>query len=257
MNIITDPFFYMVAVPIVLLFGMGKGGLGPGFVTLSVPVLSFVIDPVQAAAILLPILCMADIFAVYRFRRDFDSRHLRILIPASLVGVCIAYLLMGQLDGDKIRLIIGAMAILFCLDYWLRPDISKGRVSGRWSGYLWGTVAGFTSTQVHAGGPPVSIYLLPQKLDKVILMGTMAMFFAVVNYAKIVPYFLVGALNGENLMTSLVLLPLAPIGVLIGHLLMYKINQTILYRFLYIALFLSGIKLVLDSYGVSPLDILR
>ncbi|MBT8345107.1 MAG: hypothetical protein KJO28_02305, partial [Desulfofustis sp.] len=69
MAIITDPVFYLVGVPVVLLFGMGKGGLGPGFVTISVPILSFVIDPVQAAAILLPILCLADVFAVYHFRR--------------------------------------------------------------------------------------------------------------------------------------------------------------------------------------------
>ncbi len=247
MNIITDPFFYLVAVPIVLLFGMGKGGLGPGFVTLAVPVLSFVINPVQAAAILLPILCMTDIFAVYQFRRHYDARHLSILIPAGLVGILIASVLMGQLNRDMIRILIGSMAILFCLDHWLRPDLSNTRMSTRWGGYLWGTVAGFTSTQVHAGGPPLSIYLFPQKLDKVVLMGTLSIWLMVMNYVKLIPYTLMGALNLENLMTSLVLMPLAPIGVKLGRLMLNKVNQKILYRYLYIALFLSGIKLCWDG----------
>ena len=118
MTTITDPVFYLVAVPVVLLFGMGKGGLGPGFVTISVPILSFVIDPVQAAAILLPILCLADIFAVYHFRRHFEGKHLVIIIPAGLVGICIAGVLMGQLDREMIRLLIGIIAMLFCLDHW-------------------------------------------------------------------------------------------------------------------------------------------
>ena len=248
MNIIADPLFYLVAAPVVLLFGLGKGGLGPGFVTISVPILSFVIDPVKAAAILLPMLCLADVFAVYQFRRHFEAKHLAIIIPAGLVGICVAGVLMGQLDRDIIRILIGITAILFCLDHWLRPDISQRRPGGKWSGYFWGAIAGFTSTQVHAGAPPVSIYLLPQKLDKILLMGTMTMFFAVINYGKLIPYTLVGALNVENLLTSLVLMPLVPIGVKLGRFLLDKVNQIILYRYLYIALFLSGLKLCYDGF---------
>ena len=247
MTIIADPLFYLVAVPVVLLFGMGKGGLGPGFVTISVPILSFVIHPVQAAAILLPILCLADVFAVHQFRRHFETKVLVIIIPAGLVGIFIAGVLMGQLNREMIRILIGIIAVVFCLDHWLRPDISQRQPGGKWSGYLWGTVAGFTSTQVHAGGPPISIYLLPQKLEKVMLMGTLTMFFAVINYGKLVPYALVGALNSENLMTSIVLMPLVPIGVKIGRFFLDKVNQEMLYRYLYIALFLSGIKLCYDG----------
>ena len=247
MNLVSDPIFYLVAIPIVLLLSMGKGGLGPGLVTLGVPLLSFVTSPVQAAAILLPILCLMDLFAVYHFRRHFEISHLKILIPASLVGIGLASVLMGNLDRDMIRILIGVMVIIFCLDHWLRPDISGTRMTGKWGGYLWGAVAGFTSTQIHAGAAPVSIYLFPQKLDKIRLMGTMAIFFTVVNYVKLIPYSLMGALNTENLMTSLVLMPLVPIGVKIGRLLLDKINQKILYRYLYIVLFVSGIKLCYDG----------
>jgi uncharacterized membrane protein YfcA len=246
-GLITDPLFYLLAVPLILLFGMGKGGLGAGLGTLTVPILSFVINPVVAAAIILPILCVADLFALYHFRKHFDIHHLKILIPAGIVGIFIASVFMSRLNQDATRALIGIIAILFCLDYWLRPDVSKIRVLGRWGGYFWGAMAGFTSTQIHAGAAPISIYLFPQKLDKVVLIGTITIFFMVINYVKLIPYALMGALSAENLMTSLVLMPVAPIGVKLGNVLLHKINQKIFYRWLYLVLFLSGIKLCWDG----------
>lgn len=224
------------------MYGMAKGGLGPAVGSIAVPFLALVIDPVQAAAIMLPILCVMDVFAVWNFRKSFSSYHLAILLPAGISGIVLASLLMGYLPQDVIRFTIGITVIWFCLDYWFRKD--EVRKKGRLGGYLWGVVAGFTSTQIHAGGAPVSIYLLPQKLDKVVLMGTMAIFFTVMNYLKLIPYTYFGLLNMENVMTSIVLMPLAPIGVRLGYLALNVIKQETIYRFLYIALLLSGIKLL-------------
>lgn len=248
MAIISDPAFYYVAIPVILLFGMGKGGLGPGVGAIAVPALTFVIHPVHAAAILLPILCVMDIFAVWKFRKSYSSHHLSLMLPAGVGGIVLASLLIGTLQPDKIRLLIGFVVIWFCLDYWFRGDVGKEWMGTKFSGYLWGAVAGFTSTQIHAGGAPASIYLLPQKLDKMVLMGTMAIFFAVLNYIKLIPYTIMGALNLENLTTSLVLIPLAPIGIKLGNLILHKVNQVLVYRFLYIALFFSGIKLLYDGF---------
>lgn len=61
---ITDPWFYAVAVPAVLLFGISKGGFGGGLGVAAVPLMALVISPLQAAAIMLPILCVMDIVAV-------------------------------------------------------------------------------------------------------------------------------------------------------------------------------------------------
>jgi uncharacterized protein len=247
LSVVTDPYFYLLAVPAVLLYGMAKGGLGPAVGAIAVPALSLVINPVQAAAILLPILCVMDIFALWNFRKSFDTRHLKILIPAGIVGIAIASLLMGHLSPDAIRLIIGVIAVAFCLNYWIGPTRLQKKSGGRFSGYLWGTVAGFTSTQVHAGGPPISVYLLPQNLDRVILMGTLAVFFAVINYLKLIPYTLLGAIDSSNFMTSVILMPLAPVGVKLGYLILNRVSQKTIYRFLYIALFLSGLKLLFDG----------
>ncbi|MGB2264759.1 MAG: sulfite exporter TauE/SafE family protein [Glaciecola sp.] len=114
-------------------------------------------------------------------------------------------------------------------------------------GNFWGLVAGFTSTHIHAGGPPISIYLLPKQLDKVVLIGTLAMFFAVMNFIKLVPYSLLGQFNTINLWTSVVLMPLAPIGVSMGFWLLHHVKQEVLYRVIYVFLFGSGVKLVYDG----------
>ncbi len=249
LTIVTDPIFYVIAVPVVLLYGMAKGGLGPAVGAIAVPAISLVINPVMAAAIMLPILCVMDLFAVWNFRKQFDTRHLKILLPGGIAGIVIAALLMGYLRPEVIRLIIGITVIVFCLKYWFREGSGDGKKGGRFSGYVWGTLAGFTSTQIHAGGPPLSMYLLPQNLDKVVFMGTMAIFFAVINYIKLIPYTLLGVFDATNLLTSALLMPLAPLGIKLGYLILKKIPQKTIYRFFYIALFLSGTKLLFGAFS--------
>lgn len=250
MNIITDPFFYLLAIPVVVLLGMAKGGLGPGIGAIAVPALAFVISPIQAAAILLPILCFMDILAIARYRKSFSTPHLLLLVPAGSVGIALASLLLGKLPPDTLRILIGVTVVWFCLDHWLRKDTGTSSLQGNKSklmGFFWGALSGFTSTQIHAGGPPISIYLLPQKLDKVVLIATMAVFFACINFLKLIPYTYLGLLNGDNLLTSLVLMPLAPIGVKLGAMFLGKVRQEIIYRILYTAMFVSGIKLLSDG----------
>jgi uncharacterized protein len=244
MNFITDWTFYSITIPVVLLYGMGKGGLGPAVGGVAVPMMAFVISPIQAAAILLPILCVMDIFAVLLYHRSYSFYHLKILVPAGILGIVIASLLMGYLSPDAIRVVIGVIVLWFCFDYWFKPGRKGSRKVGRFGGYFWGTIAGYTSTQIHAGGGPLSIYLLSQKLDKTILLGTIAIFMAVMNYLKLIPYTIMGAFNTENLATSLLLMPLAPIGVKIGRLIIEHVKQETIYRILYVGLFLSGLRLL-------------
>lgn len=251
MTIITDPYFYMLAIPGVLLYGMAKGGLGTGLGAIAVPVLSFVINPVKAAAIMLPILCVMDLFAIWKFKKRYELKHLKILLPAGIIGIIISSLVMGELRPETLKLVIGIIAATFCVNYWIRNRVKndnlKRKIPGKLSGYFWGIVTGFTSMQIHAGGPPVSIYLFPQRMDKIILMGTMAVFFTVMNYIKLIPYAILGQLDYSNLMTSLVLMPVAPVGVLVGYFFLNKINQNTLYRYLYFFLFVSGCKLIYDG----------
>ena len=88
---ITDPWFYAVAIPAVLLYGISKGGFGGGLGAAAVPLMALVIAPVQAAAILLPILCVMDIVALWKFRGKWVLPELKVLVPASLLGIVVNY----------------------------------------------------------------------------------------------------------------------------------------------------------------------
>lgn len=248
--IIGDLHFYFVAIPAVLIYGMGKGGLGGSAGAISVPMMSLTVEPLQAAAILLPIICVMDLQVIKLFWGKFDTASLRVLIPSTIVGVAIGSLLMGVLPSAGIKVLLGTIAVLFCLDHWSKTvRAGTARTPGDWAGRFWGVIAGITSTHVHAGGPPLSVYLLPKNLDKVVLVGTFGAIFAVLNYVKLVPYTLLGQFDLRNLGTSLILLPLAPVGVGLGFRLLHRFEQVMIYRFIYGFLFLTGIKLLYDGWS--------
>jgi uncharacterized membrane protein YfcA len=249
---ILDPFFYICAIPAILLFGMAKGGVGGGISMLSVPLMALAVPPVQAAAILLPILVVMDLFALNSFRGQCSIVNLKIIIPGAAIGILMGTFTFSYLSADMIRIIIGAIAVIFTINYWFKRKITQGSKPDQLKGTLWGAIAGFTSFGVHAGGPPISIYLLPQKMDKTLLMGTFAWFFAVVNLLKLIPYTWLGLFDQTNMVTSLVLVPLAPVGVALGYFLLNKVSVNTIYGFCYVFLFLAGVGLLYKgSVGLS------
>ena len=124
---ITDPWFYAVAIPAVLLFGISKGGFGGGLGTAAVPLMALVISPVRAAAILLPILCIMDLVAVWKFRGKWVWPELNVLLPASLVGILIGTLLFDRMSVEVVRLIVGLVATSFTVHYWINRKSSNNR----------------------------------------------------------------------------------------------------------------------------------
>jgi len=109
---------------------------------------------------------------------------------------------------------------------------------------LMGTIAGFTSTLAHAGGPPIAIYLLPQKLSPSLYVGTAVIFFAIVNAVKLLPYWSLGMLKVGNIATIAMLAPLTYVGVKLGLYLNNRFSQKWFDRVVYGVLFLSGLQLL-------------
>jgi len=239
-------------VPAVLLFGISKGGFGGGLGVAAVPIMALVVSPVQAAAILLPILCVMDLVALWKFRGKWVWPELRILLPASLLGVLVGTLLFEFMSAAVIRLIVGFVAISFTLHFWSNKQrrANKGLPDFPPSyGVIGGSIAGFTSFVAHSGGAPVSMYLLRRPLDRTDYAATTIVFFAVVNYVKLVPYTWLGQFDTANLATSAALVALAPVGVLIGAWLHARVTDQFFFAFVYVMLLVVGLKLVYDGIG--------
>lgn len=257
MSVLHDPSFYAFATVAVLLVGIGKGGFGGGLGSVGVPVMALAIPATQAAAILLPVLCLMDLVGLVMYRKRFDTRVMRTLFPGAVCGITLGAATFAITSDDVVGLIVGLLAVGFTLDRWLGPRLRRVAAlptkPGRAKAAFWSSVAGYTSFVAHAGGPPLNVLLLPQRLDKGVYVGTTVMFFALANYVKLIPYTLIGQFGGENLGTSLVLAPLAPVGFGLGYVFNQRVDEAVFYRIAYGALFLTGLKLIWDGRAVLGL----
>ena len=246
--LITDPYFYVVTIPAVLLMGISKSGFGAGFGSLAVPMMALAVTVPQAAAILMPVLLVMDILGMAAFRKDFDMKLLRFLLPWGLVGIAIGALLFKVLNAQVVAGLVGAFTLLFLAQRVAFPPKPDSAAPPKWLGALLTATSGFTSFIAHAGGPPVNAYVIPMRLSPVRFTATMAFFFFVMNLSKWIPYAWLGLLDWRNMATSLVLLPIAPIGVWVGVWLARRISQVLFYRFLYAGMLLTGLKLLWDAF---------
>lgn len=246
--LIDDPFFYLVAVPAVLMLGVSKSGFGAGFGSLAVPLMALAVAVPQAAAILMPVLLLMDLLGLAAFRKNFDARLLRFLVPWGLLGVVVGAVLFKLLDAQLVAGTVGIFTLLFLAQRLLFSPAAGSPPPPKWLGAILTALSGFTSFVAHAGGPPLSAYVIPLRLSPLQFTATMAFYFFVINLAKWVPYGLLGLLDVRNMATSLALLPLAPLGVWMGVRLARRISPEWFYRILYAGMFLTGCKLVWDGF---------
>ena len=188
-------YFWTVAVLAVFIVALSKSGLLGSLGMVAVPMMSLVMPARDAAGMLLPLLLVMDAIAIWTYRKDADWRILRIMLPGAMVGTLVGWALWSFVSDAMVLLFIGIITLLFILDALLpiRKKLEGLPPSKPW-GAFWGGFAGFTSFISHTGGPPFQIYVLPQRLTPVIYSGTTAFFFAIVNTAKLVPYFFLGQL---------------------------------------------------------------
>ncbi|MBX3015169.1 MAG: sulfite exporter TauE/SafE family protein [Caldilineaceae bacterium] len=244
-----SPAFWVVAALVMILTGMGKSGFGSGLGALSTPLLALTIPVTDAAALLLPLLIIMDLFTVPYYRQRFSAHHLRILLIGALVGIALGAYYFEALNHNEraMKMGIGALAVLFVVIQVGRSLIMGALRDHRppvWLGWVLGAVGGFASTVAHAGGPPVTIYLLPQNLPRDRFVGTSAILFAMVNLVKLIPYSYLGLLHVGNLTTVLLLAPLAYVGVRLGVLLNHHFADQWFTRFVYTFLFITGLELL-------------
>ena len=247
-----DVSFYLLAIPAVILVGLAKGGFS-GMGALGMPLLALAIDPVRAAAILLPILIAQDVVGVAAFRKSWDGRILAIMLPGAALGVVLGWWFAASVSSRAVMVAVGAIAMLFGLyRLWVERGgrIAAPSDSPAFVGTLFGIVTGFTSQVAHAGGPPFQMWVMPRRLGRDVLIGTTAIFFAVLNWIKVPAYVALGQFTADNAMTTLVLLPFALLGSFAGVRLVRRIAMERFYTIVYALMVVAGGKLLWDGLGL-------
>lgn len=244
--------FWVIASLATILVGVAKAGFGGGAGVIATPLIALTIPVADSAAIMLPLLITCDVFSVLHYRHSFDRRSVFHLIPGAVIGIGIGAAFFGYFASNErvLQVGLGVLAILFVLFQSLRT-VWMGMIEGHRphiaEGIVMGAISGFTSTIAHAGGPPATIYLLPQKLPRQVFVGTTVMFFAGVNQVKLVPYIGLSFLRVEHLFTVALLLPLCYVGVKLGIFLNRRFSEDWFNRLVYVVLTLTGVQLILGQ----------
>lgn len=240
--------FWIVALVSALCVGLGKGGV-PVITALAVPIMSLVISPIVAAGLLLPVFIVADMFGLIAYRKTFNRDVLKIVMIAMPIGVFIGYLTVDWVSEAMVRLILGTIGSVFALSLMLRRQADSAPQSPRWGpGMFWGTITGFTSFVSHSGSVPYQVYVLPLKLDKIIFAGTVTVAFAYINLIKLIPYYMLGQLNFENMKTTAILMIPAALSVYLGVWLVRVMPEKLFFRLIVWALLMLSLKLLYDGF---------
>lgn len=246
MSIIAQygPGFWALAVLASMLVGMSKGGL-PVVGMLGVPILALVLPPVMAAGVLLPVFVVSDMFGLWAYRRAFDRRVVTLLAVGATFGVALGGATASIVPEWIVTLLIGLIGAAFAGSMLLRRAATPvARPARTGPGLFWGLLTGFTSFVSHAGAPPYQVYVQPLGLPKAVFAGTTTVLFAYVNAIKLVPYYLLGQLSGENLHIAAVLMLPAAAAVFVGVKLVKIIPTALFYRLVTWALLLISLRLI-------------
>ncbi len=248
---------WITAVIAVLLIGISKAGFGGGVGVIATPIMSLVMPVASAAALLLPILIGADLLTFRHYKNQINKETIRILLPGALLGIVLGGLFFNQFSQREalIKIGIGIIAIGFVVYQAVKLLYQKKLESytpSDTTGYGLGIITGFTSTIAHVGGPPFSIYVLPQNLPRNIFVGTTAVFFLIVNVVKLIPYSLLGLIQTGNIILTVLLIPVAMLGVQLGIWMNKRVNQNVFNGVVYLLLLLTGIQLIM---GRSLVDV--
>jgi len=250
-----DPSIYYAAIPAVLLVGLTKGGMGEALALMGVPILAMAVPPVQAAAILLPILIVMDAVSLWIWRQHNDRTVLKMMLPGALLGVAIGWATSAYVPRDALRLIIGLITVLFAARYFYNGwrarhgHIVPAKPHRLVPAAVLGTLSGYGSFVAHAGGAPFQIYGLPLKLNPRDYTGAAVRFFAILNFVKLGPYFALGQLDTTNLTISATLVPLAIATTALGGFVVKRMKPDVFYPFMYAMAFIAGLKLVYDGFA--------
>ncbi len=242
-----DYWFWGLALLSSLFVGASKGGL-PLIGMLAVPIMSLVISPVVAAGLLLPIYIVSDMYGLWIYRREYDLRNIAIIVPAATIGIGIGWATAHVTSEDAVKFLVGLIGLAYCLDAVLKARRNlPPKPADMPRGVFWGTISGFTSFVSHAGAPPYQMYVLPQRLEKMVYAGTTTIIFAIINLLKLPPYWFLGQVNVASLEKCLVLGPASLIGAFLGYKLTTIMPTKLFFRAVEIALFLVSVLLIKES----------
>ena len=248
----SDLTSYALAGLGIYLVGLSKAGFGGGLGILTTPlaVIAFARmekTPVFAIGVVLPLLCVADLFSIYYYRGKARRENLKFLLSGVVLGTVIGLMLIDKFSPRQMNVAIGIICIAFVCFQLVKEKIfaAEGTFAPNHAiGFPCGVGAGVTSTFANGAGPLVAMFLIPQKLPKEVYVATTALVFAWINWIKVMFFVPARIITWETVQASAALLVFVPLGVWTGLWLNKIIPERLFVKFVYAFTFLTGVQLL-------------
>lgn len=227
-----------------LAIGLSKTGLG-GLGTLFIPIMAHVFGGKASAGIVLPMLVMADVFAVAYYRRHADWPVLFKLLPWAFVGIVIGTVTSQQINDDVFKQIMGVIIVLSVGIMIWQETRTEHIIPKHWAfAALMGLAAGYTTMVGNLAGAVTTLYLLSMRLPKNSFIGTGAWFYLAINCFK-VPFHIFSweTISWESFKLDLVMFPIIAAGAVLGIFITKRLSEG-LYRKLIIGMTLATVVLL-------------
>lgn len=250
-----------------LIIGISKAGFGSGVGIMAAPLAAVAVGSEKMLGVLLPVLIAGDVLSIVHYLRVRDGRSLAMLLPGCAAGVVVGTFILewfrGMGHGGKLldgtvgvlcMVFVGMQTVLLMRRARAKPDdaASPEKPPYRpaiWHGVLAGAAAGLTSTLSHAAGPVIAMFLLAQRPDKRVFVGTTAWFFFGCNLMKLPTFISGGILTVGTLGYLAYLAPVVFAGTLLGVWMNRRVPARAFSCVIYVLVLLTGVKLLAGLLG--------
>ena len=225
--------------------GISKAGFS-GVSLISVFILADVFGAKESLGFALPMLIIADLMVYPAFRKYASWKSVWTLTWPALVGMGVGVLVLGSVDNDTMRRIIGAIILLMVSLQALgrfNPEGFYKLACTRKFGFFFGTTGGLATVLANAAGPILQIYMLSRRMEKMELIGVGARFFLVINFMKVPLGAGMNLISPQSLLANLILAPAIALGVFGGKKVLTKIPQKTFEMTVIAFALIAGIKL--------------
>lgn len=231
-----------------VLVGLNKTGL-PTLGVLILTILLLVFPAKIAIGIMLPMLIIADVFAILYYRQYVMWRQLFPLLPWVLCGIVLGYFILDIIDGERLKFVIGILVIglvtLHVVQNEFGGRIMRALPNSTWFVSIMGILGGFTTMVGNAAGEVLAIYLTVKGVPKREFIGTTAWFFFIVNLIKIPFYFQLGLIDATIIKFDLLLVIPILLGAILGINLLPRISQKVFTALILILATIGGVNLII------------
>ncbi|SDT95212.1 hypothetical protein SAMN05444156_1017 [Verrucomicrobium sp. GAS474] len=211
-----------------LFIGLNKGGL-PGIGIFTAILFALLLPAKVSTGFVLPLLIVGDIGAcLFLFRHDARWDLIRRLLPPTLLGVVLGFLLMDRIPETLYRPLIGWLTLGLAALQLIRDNTGNRLdqvVASHHYGRGMGVLTGVTTMLANAAGPVSTLYFLSLRLPKWEMVGSIAWLFLITNLCKVPFSAKMGLITGHSLLFAAALAPLVALGLWLGRRIAAKIPQ--------------------------------